>query len=161
MQLRGADGISELRVTIAGYEFHNTLNDVSAANWLEIDISVRTPHGSGFSRVACMRTWDAVSFADWLDALGARRPVDYLDIAFREPNLQIRVVRQTAREITFHVWFILERPGLWQMDDSHNADSSTYAGELNLTVPYAAVLTASESLRVELQNFPIREAESL
>jgi hypothetical protein len=52
MHLKGADGISELSVTLAGYESPNNLNDVTAANWLEVDISVRTPHGSGTSRVA-------------------------------------------------------------------------------------------------------------
>ncbi len=161
MQLNGADGIGELRVTIASYEFPNILNEVTAANWLEIDISVRTPHGSGTSRVACMRTWDVVSLADWLDALGAQRPMDCLDIAFPEPNLQIRVVHRMPEELTFHVYFILERPGMWQMDDAHNVDSSNYIGEMDLTVPYAALLTASEYLRTALQNFPIREVESL
>jgi hypothetical protein len=42
------------------------------------------------------------------------------------------------------------------------ADSRNYyIGEMDLTMSYAALLTASESLRAELQNFPIREAVSL
>jgi hypothetical protein len=161
MQLKGVDGMREPRITFAGYEFSNNLNDASTANWLEVDISVQTPHGWGTSRVACMHTWDALSLADWFDTLGAQRPVGELEMLFPEPNLQFRVAHQTAREITFHVGFILERPGQWQMDDAHNVDSSNYVGEMDLTMSYAALLTASESLRVEVQNFPIRKAESL
>ena len=161
MQLKGVDGIRELRITFAGYEFSNDLSDASTANWLEADINVQTPHGWGTSRVACMHTWDALSLDDWLDTLGAQRLVGELEMLFPEPNLQFRVAHQTAREITFHVGFILERPGQWQMDDAHNVDSSNYVGEMGLTMSYAALLTASESLRVEVQNFPIRKAESL
>jgi hypothetical protein len=81
---------------------------------------------------------------------------------FPEPNLQIWVTHQTVWEITFHMVFILEQPGRWQMDDAHTVDSRNYyIGEMDLTMSYAALLTASESLRAELQNFPIREAESL
>ena len=100
MQLKGVDGIGELRVTLAGYAFPKNLIDMSAANWPAVDIRVQAPHGSGTSRVACMRAWDAVSFADWLDARGARRPVDHRDMIFPEPNLQIQVAHQTVGEIT-------------------------------------------------------------
>src|SRR5262245_51669297 len=103
MRLAGADGVGDLGATGAGYEFPDGLSEQSTANWLEVDVSVRTPDGWGTSRVACMHTWDAAYFADWLDALGARRSVGESVMLFPEPNLQLRVVPQTAQEVTVHV----------------------------------------------------------
>jgi len=50
MQLESVDGLGELMVTIVGYEFPDDLSDDLTANWLEIDVQVRTPHGVETSR---------------------------------------------------------------------------------------------------------------
>jgi hypothetical protein len=160
MRLDSTNGVGQLEVTVAGYEFPDDLSELSAANWLEVDVSVRTPHGWGTSRVACMQTWSAADFADWLAALGAGRIVGKSNMLFSEPNLQFQTGAQTAQEVTVHVWFILELPGEWQMDDAPDADSRHYIGEMDITVPRAALRTAAESLRTELWDFPVRKTKS-
>jgi hypothetical protein len=124
MRLEGNDGVCMLELTNTGYETYDDLSECEttnwqATNWLETDIRVRTPHGWGTSQVACMQTWDAAYFADWLDALSRHR-IGIYDIVFPEPNLALRAVALVMQNVRLQVSFILERPGEWQMDDASN-----------------------------------------
>jgi hypothetical protein len=158
MQLASLDGAGELMVTIAGYEFPDDLSQEDTANWLEVDLSVWTPHGRGSSRVACMTTRSAAEFADWLDALGARRVGTRFPMLFPEPNLQLKVLAWGPDHVSLHVYFILERPGQWEMDDTPDQEGARYySGEMDLKLRLAALCTAAASLRAELRNFPRRE----
>lgn len=80
MRLKSIDGVAELGVTLAGYEFPDQRSDRDEANWLEIDPSVQTAHGRGTSRAPCMHTWDAAYLATWLAAFGSRRAFDHQDL---------------------------------------------------------------------------------
>lgn len=157
MRLVSLDGASEMAITIAGYECPEDASKEDA-NWLEVDVSVRTPHGRGVSRVACMTTWNAVAFADWLDALGARRFGTPSIMLFGEPNLQFQASDQWAHQVMLLVYFILERPGEWEMDDASQQKSDRhYIGKMQIRVRSSALRMAAASLRAELHRFPIRE----
>jgi hypothetical protein len=162
MRLESSDGVSALELTIAGYEFPDNLSDRDTANWLEFDLRVRTPHGQGTSRVGLMRTWDTADFADWLDALSARHSrwpgEEYM--VFPEPNLQFHATGLWRREIILHVYFILELPGEWEMDDAPDEGSNYYSSTMNLRPQRAALQVAATSLRAELRRFPVREAST-
>lgn len=155
MRLESLDGTTNLVVSIAGYEFPDDLSELHTANWLEADLDVQTLHGRGTCRTACMMTWDAARFADWLEALGTQQVGTPTMMGFPEPNLQMQVTGQALRYIRFHVYFILESPGYWKMDDAQEGNRY-YIGGVDITVRRAALLAAAESLRSELQNFPVR-----
>jgi hypothetical protein len=166
MRLESSDGVSALELTVAGYESPDDLSDWQTANWLEVDLRVRTPHGQGTSRVACMHTWDVSELADWLDAHGARRLWIRAAPFFLapEPNLQLwfsgLLAALWSHRIALHVYFILEQPGEWQMDDASDAESTHYIGEMGLKVARAALREAAAALRAELRLFPVREAST-
>lgn len=158
MWLKSIDNDAELGLTIAGYESLDYLSDRDTANWLEIDVSVQTAHGRGVSRVPCMHTWDAVTFATWLAAFDSHHPLDQNDMLpwlCPEPNLQFQMVSQAAREVIIHVYFILEQPGEWEMDDAKEG-RNYYIGTMDLKVRRTDLRAAAESLRAELQHFPVR-----
>ena len=159
MQLESVDGVGELMVTIVGYEFPDDLIDERTANWLEVDVQVRTPHGSGASRTPCMLTWDVAEFADWLDAFGTpgTPPPSRSYFVFPEPNLQLEVRAQKPQHVGLHVSFILERPGQWEMDDMFAQETDRhYIGAMDLLVSRIALHRAAASLRADLQSFPRR-----
>jgi hypothetical protein len=158
VRLESIDGVGTLEITLAGYESPDEISERSEANWLETDQYVRTGHGQGVSRVACMNTWDAADFADWLDALAARQFLSRRFMVFPEPNLQLEMITQTDQEVTLHVYFILEQPGEWDMDDALD-EGRHYIGMMDLWLPRVALYTAAESLRAELLHFPIRETQ--
>ena len=101
--------------------------------------------------------WDAADFADWLDALGSHQSGSQPPMVFPEPNLQLNVITQTDQEVTLHVYFVLEQPGGWDMDDAIDG-RRYYIGVTDLRLPRAALRIAAESLRAELLRFPIRGA---
>ena len=158
MRIEGHDGVSELSLTIVGYETSDDVSQHESANWLETTIHVQTPHGWGVSQAAFMQTWDAALFADWLDALSRhRRRVGLSDMIFPEPNLALRAVALGTQHIRLLVRFILEKPGEWHMDDaSTNANSNNYIGEMSIRVSRASLRAAAESWRAEIERFPIR-----
>ena len=156
MRLEGNDGISELSLTIVGYETADDGSQYESANWLETTIHIETPHGWGTSQVACMQTWDAVELADWLDMLGRRR-FGVSGIVFPEPNLALRAVVLGTQRVRLRVGFILEKPGEWHMDDaSTDANSANYIGEMSIKVSRASLRAAAESWRAEIERFPPR-----
>jgi hypothetical protein len=156
MRLEGSDGISELRLTVVGYETSDDVSQHEAANWLESVIHIQTPHVWGSSLVAFMQTWDAAGLANWLDMLGRRR-FGVSGIVFPEPNLAFRAVALGTQRVSLRVWFILEKPGEWHMDDaSTNANSDNYIGEISLKVSRASLRAAAESWRAEIERFPPR-----
>jgi len=79
-------------------------------------------------------------------------------MVFPEPNLQLEMITQTDQEVTLHVYFILEQPGEWDMDDALD-EGRHYIGMMDLWLPRVALHTAAESLRAELLHFPIRETQ--
>ncbi len=116
-----------------------------------------------------MTTWDAVAFADWLQALGTRETREreappQLHFGFAEPNLQFRVSSQSARHVRLHLYFILEQPGGWQMDDAPEQEGDrqllNYIGEADLTVRHASLRRAAVSLRSDLLRFPVRTPQT-
>ncbi len=156
MRIEGHDGVSELSLTIVGYETSDDVSQYESANWLETTIHVQTPHGWGTSQVAFMQTWDAAGLADWLDMLG-RRPFGVSGMVFPEPNLALRAVALGTQHVRLRVWFILEKPGEWHMDDaSTNANSNYYIGEMSIKVSRVSLRAAAESWRAEIKRFPIR-----
>ncbi len=161
MRLASLDGATNLTATIADYEFPDDLNDLNTANWLEVDLTVQTPHGWGTCRTGCMLTWHAIAFADWLEALGVDRVKTPALMAFPEPNLQLKVTDQSSQHIRLHVTFVLEHPGRWEMDDEMDStpvqeSKRYYVGEMDFTVRRAALRTAAESWRADLRRFPVR-----
>ncbi|MGZ3599610.1 MAG: WapI family immunity protein [Ktedonobacterales bacterium] len=159
MRLESIDGVGTLEITLAGYESPDETSERSEANWLETDLHVRTGHGQGTSRVACMHTWDAADFVDWLNALATRQSISRRSMVFPEPDLQLEMITQTDQEVTLNVYFILEQPGEWDMDDALD-EGRRYIGMMDLRLPRVALHTAVESLRAELLHFPIREAQT-
>lgn len=128
MRLEGVDGLSELVMDIVGYEFPDDISDEQTANGLEVDVQVRTPHGSGTSRIPCMLTWSVDEFADWLDALGtpSTPPPSLPFFGFPEPNLQFEVRLQKPQHVDSRVSFILERTGQWEMDGMSAQETIRY-----------------------------------
>lgn len=159
MHLESVDRLAELRVNIVGYEFPDDLSDERTANWLEVDVQVRTPHGSGTSRTPCMLTWNVPEFADWLDAFGTRDtpPLFLPYFVFPEPNLQLEVRAQELQHVGLHIYFILVRPGQWEMDDMFAQEADRhYIGAMDILVSRTALRRAATSLRADLQSFPQR-----
>jgi len=106
-----------------------------------------------------MLTWDVAAFADWLDAFGTRGtlPPSLASFGFPEPNLQLEVRAQQPQHVGFHVFFILERPGQWEMDDMSAQETDRhYIGAIDLLVSRTALHRAATSLRADLQSFPQR-----
>lgn len=163
MRLESLDGATTLKVTILGYEWPDDPRGALPANWLMVDLSVQTLHGWGICRTACMTTWNAADFADWLEALGARptETPSLTQFAFAEPNLQVQVLGQSSRRVRLHIIFILEQPGFWEMDDAPalqegERQARHYCGEGDLTVRPAILRRAAMALRADLQRFPTR-----
>jgi hypothetical protein len=107
-----------------------------------------------------MLTWNAAEFADWLDAIGTvgTQPPPFQSFVFPDPNLQLGVLAQDPKQVQLHVYFILELPGQWEMDDaSAEYGDRNYSGTMDLTLSRAALHQAAASVRAELQSFPRRE----
>jgi hypothetical protein len=161
MRLESLTSTNQLIVTIAGYESPADVRQSSNDDWLEINLSVRTPYGRGSCQVAAMTTGTAAAFADWLDALGAG-PVQIQPLMlFPEPNLQLKVIAYSGEHVSLQIRFILERPGQWEMDDAPPQEGDRfYSGEMNMMLGTMALRSAAESLRAELRSLPLHESES-
>lgn len=167
MHLASLDGSAELTLTIAGYAYPNDLSDEVTANWLDVDLNVRTPHGWGTSRADIMLTWNGEQFVYWLDAIATAStelpPMWFtggtsLDVYPFPENLAVSRRAQDPQNIRLEVYFVLELPGHWEMDDSSTEyGQHHYVGRMELMVPRAALVSAAESLRAELQRFPRRQ----
>jgi hypothetical protein len=148
MHLESLDGSAELTLTIAGYAFPDNLSSETDVNWLEVDLSVRTPHGSGTSRICPMLTWNGDQFVEWLEAITAvdsapPPPLSFLpypnnlvvNVLAKDPqnkglppyiisgfpfpdNFSVSVLAKDPQNIRLEVYFVLELPGHWEMDDS-------------------------------------------
>lgn len=157
MRIEGSDGANWIEVTLAGYEFPDEIIERETMNWLETDLRVRTFHGRGVSRVALMRTWDAADFAHWLESLSAAYVGSESIMIFPEPNLQMKAVRWPAY-VAIDIYFILEQPGQWDMNDAFYPTSSHhYVGNMTIDIALPALHAAAASLRSDLLRFPVRE----
>jgi hypothetical protein len=109
-----------------------------------------------------MLTWNGDQFVEWLEAItavdSAPPPLSCLPYP---NNLVVNVLAKDPQNIRLDVYFLLELPGHWEMDDSSaEYGQDHYVGSMELMVPQAALRFAAASFRVELQRFPRRKPES-
>ncbi len=151
MLLRSADG-SELELGIAGYEFPRGGLGEDDDNWLRIRVQVGSPRGSWEATAPTMQTWEIARLADWLEDASRRRVAPFARLEFLEPSLAFEVRRVADGWVALRAYFELQLRPAWAWRG--------YVGEPDLWVDLAVATeelgVASESLRVELERFPVR-----
>jgi hypothetical protein len=154
MILRSADG-SEFELRIAGYEFPEDGLGADDDDWLQVRVRVTTPCGSWEATDPSLETWDVAALADWLEDLAQGRLVRWKRLEFTEPNLSFGVLHNAHGRVLLRAYFELELRPPWAERD--------YVGEPDLWVDLDVIpedlATAAESLRHELNRFPVRGDE--
>lgn len=146
--LLSGDDKNKIELKVIGYQFPQLEHEEYDSDWLRIQIHVTHPRGTWISIDACLLTWETAGLANWLQAIANGQSVDEEE-SFMEPNLRFHLLDNNAK---LRLYFELECRPSWAPSDGAGMDDLW----VDLDVDPQQLLNAAESLRADLERFPVR-----
>jgi hypothetical protein len=128
MKLSGGEDVT-VGFTVMGYAYPEEPEDT----WLEIELTITTPHGSGIGRADCARNTGVQWLADWLQTIGERREPSYRMAGVEDTNFQLRILAESPDDVRLEAYLILEQPGEWATLAPNTSDRKYWTGTVELT----------------------------
>lgn len=104
MLLTSTETRTEFEFRVAGYQFPEVENDAYDANWLLVNIGVRSPAGSLSKTDPCLLTWEGHWFANWLVDLVSGQSADE-ELSFLDGNIFFSVLARDDEKVRLVVEF--------------------------------------------------------
>ena len=98
MVLTSAETRTEFEFRVVGYQFPDIENEDYDANWLLVNIGVRSPAGSLTKTDPCLLTWEGHWFANWLADLVSGQDADDT-LSFLDSNIFFTVVARDEHKV--------------------------------------------------------------
>lgn len=153
MKLKG-DENTEFEMKVEGYQFPHLAREQYDADWLNIRVDVRHPRGAWGKSDACMLTFELAGLIDWLRWLADDLPA-HSEESFMEPELRFEWFGEGRNILRVYLHYSL-RPA-WSPYHGPNEEEELF---VEFAATPADLRDAADSLRGELQKFPVRVGES-
>lgn len=103
----GQTGENQIALEIEGYQYPEEPQNYFEANWLMVDLSVRTPKAQWQAKAPVILASELNCFLDWLQAVGENTAANrFFD--FEEPTLYVCLTERTAHAVTLEFHFHLD-----------------------------------------------------
>ena len=139
-------GVNLFDLNFLCYQFPDIVDNEDDSNWLYIDVTAATVHGSwSFSR-PCLLNWEAMAIAEYFEAM-ANETASERGLGFTEPNLYF--TKNDHNDLLIH--FDCESVPPW-----FESSAEVPAFIMQFEMSPASLRRAATELRKQLELVPLR-----
>lgn len=149
MILSNEERQTEFELRVLGYQFPEVESCEYDANWLMIQVNVRTLSGSWSATDPCMLTWETHWLLNWLADLESNRE-NSPEISFLESNLMFRVEGKSEQAFDLRICVSGE------LGPRYDISEDMTPIEIPLHISVSDLRQCVLSLSRELGLFPVR-----